>query len=98
MRASTVLSTFAVAALASAQTTGKLGDAPVVLTNPVGSEYIANLPNNPNNPIRGSVVAISAPSGRGVRIAVTLSGLPASGGPFRTYCLHTALLRRRCQS
>lgn len=57
--------------------------APATSGNPQGAQYIAVLPSN--TPISGSVVASSSPNGTGIEIEVSISGLPASGGPFCTW-------------
>lgn len=88
MRSSTVLSVLSTLALVSAQT-GKLGDAPVVTNNPVGASYYATLPNKESESVRGTVYAVSSPTGKGVDFDITLSGLPAEGGPF-LYHIHAA--------
>ncbi|KAK2036898.1 superoxide dismutase, partial [Colletotrichum somersetense] len=82
-------------ALASttSQTTGDLGDA-LVVTNPQGIVYEATLPEKPffkgrslNGNVRGTITAVTAPDGNGVKFAVDFSNLPNEGGPF-TYHLH----------
>jgi len=83
MRSSTVLSVLSTLALVSAQT-GKLGDAPVVTNNPIGASYYATLPNKESESVRGTVYVVSSPTGKGVDFDITLSGLPAEGGPFCT--------------
>lgn len=88
MHASLLL-TALVAALARAQSntvpvTGILGDAAVVTNNPAGAVYTATLPVNNASTVRGSVVAKSVAGGTGVHYDVSFSGLPSSGGPFRT--------------
>jgi len=83
MRYSTVLSVLLTLALVSAQT-GELGDAPVVTNNPIGASYYATLPNKESESVRGTVYAVSSPTGKGVDFDITLSGLPAEGGPFCT--------------
>ncbi|KZL81176.1 superoxide dismutase [Colletotrichum incanum] len=94
MRISCVIAA-AVAAFVGAQseTTGELGDA-LVVTNPRGVVYEAKLPEMPffkqgslNGNVRGSIVAMTAPDGYGVKFTVGFSNLPNEGGPF-TYHLH----------
>lgn len=83
------------AASASAQDTGKLGDAAVINDNPVGAVYKATLPETaftksayPNGGnVKGSVYALSSPDGTGVIFKVKFSNLPSEGGPF-IYHLH----------
>ncbi|KAI9754648.1 MAG: hypothetical protein M4579_004611 [Chaenotheca gracillima] len=65
--------------------TGKLGDAQVVSTNPVGVTYVATLPGTS---VKGSVSGSSA-SGTGVDFTVSFSNFPTSGGPF-LYHIHDA--------
>ena len=74
------------AAMAAAQT-GVFPSAPVQSGNPLGASYVAVLPNKPSTNVRGSIVASTAPGGVGVSFAVSLSGLPSSGGPF-IYHIH----------
>ncbi len=64
-------------------TTGKLGDAFVVNTNPIGVTYTATLPDTPRSNIRGSIAGTSNANGTGVTFRINVSGLPdASLGPF----------------
>ncbi|KAL0939335.1 superoxide dismutase [Colletotrichum truncatum] len=95
MRSQSILSIIAAAALGrvAAQTTGELGDATVV-SNPPGYVYEAVLPEQPffkagslDGNVKGSIVALSAPDGKGVQFKVKFSNLPEEGGPF-TYHLH----------
>lgn len=88
MRSSTVLSVLSTLALVSAQTS-KLGDAPVVTNNPIGASYYATLPDKESESVRGTVYAVSSPTGKGVDFDITLSGLPAEGSPF-LYHIHAA--------
>ncbi|KAK6226729.1 superoxide dismutase [Colletotrichum tabaci] len=95
MKASSIVSVIAAAAVgrAVAQTTGELGDASVV-NNPAGIVYEAVLPEKPffkagslDGNVKGSIVAVTAPDGKGVEFKVRFSNLPKEGGPF-TYHLH----------
>ncbi|KAF2632058.1 Cu,Zn superoxide dismutase-like protein, partial [Macroventuria anomochaeta] len=61
--------------------------APVVSGNPKGASYVATLPEQKKYTVRGSVAAVSAEDGNGVKFTVSISGLPAEGGPFM-YHLH----------
>ncbi|KAK1963916.1 hypothetical protein LY78DRAFT_704808 [Colletotrichum sublineola] len=68
----------------------ELGDA-LVVTNPQGIVYEARLPEMPffkqgslNGNVRGSIVAMTAPDGKGVKFKVGFSNLPNEGGPFKT--------------
>ncbi|KAL8781936.1 MAG: hypothetical protein Q9203_004091 [Teloschistes exilis] len=64
-------------------TTGKLGDAAIVTTNPAGTTYTATLPNSTTSDIRGFVAGTSNANGTGVVFNINLSGFPdASLGPF----------------
>ncbi|WYZ34447.1 hypothetical protein EsH8_I_000723 [Colletotrichum jinshuiense] len=95
MRACSIVSVIAAAAIgrAASQSTGELGDA-TVATNPAGVAYEAVLPETPffkagslNGNVKGSIVAVTAPDGKGVAFQVKFSNLPREGGPF-TYHLH----------
>lgn len=64
-------------------TTGKLGDAAIVTTNPPGITYTATLPNSTTSDIRGFVAGTSNANGTGVVFNINLSGFPdPSLGPF----------------
>ncbi|KAK2036910.1 hypothetical protein LZ31DRAFT_636357 [Colletotrichum somersetense] len=74
---------------AQSQTTKALSDA-LVVTNPQGFVYEAKLPEMPffkqgslNGNVRGSIVAMTAPDGNGVKFTVGFSNLPNEGGPFK---------------
>jgi hypothetical protein len=84
MRAS-VLTLIAAASAVSAQSSTV--PAPQITDSPAGASYVATLPIKEGNPIRGSVAAVSAPDGKGVKFSVSFSGLPATGGPFM-YHIH----------
>ncbi|KAJ0168485.1 Cell surface Cu-only superoxide dismutase [Colletotrichum tanaceti] len=95
MKVTSVVSVITVAVLgrAVAQSTGELGDASVVI-NPTGIVYEAVLPEKPffkagslDGNVKGSIVAITAPDGKGVEFKVKFSNLPKEGGPF-AYHLH----------
>ncbi|KAK1973434.1 superoxide dismutase [Colletotrichum cereale] len=95
MKASSIVSVIAAAAVgrAAAQTTGELGDA-TIASNPAGVMYEAVLPEKPffkagslNGNVQGSIVAVTAPDGKGVEFKVRFSNLPKEGGPF-SYHLH----------
>ncbi|MCJ1364634.1 hypothetical protein MMC16_003748 [Acarospora aff. strigata] len=69
-------------------TTGKLGNASVVTTNPVGVTYTAILPDTPKSSIRGYVAGTTNANGTGVNFNINIYGLPdASLGPFM-YHIH----------
>ncbi|KAK3337107.1 superoxide dismutase [Cercophora scortea] len=69
--------------------------APVVSNNPPGAVFKATLPETAftktaypdGGNIKGEVVAVSSPDGRGVIFRVSFSNLPTTGGPF-PYHLH----------
>jgi hypothetical protein len=63
--------------------------APITNGNPIGVEYVARLAPGDVGPITGSVTIVTTPSddGRGADVRVDISGLPASGGPFRESCV-----------
>lgn len=81
-----VLSLLAAASAVSAQSSTVV-PAPKVTGNPAGASYIATLPIKEGNPLRGSILASTAPDGVGVKFSVSFSGLPATGGPFM-YHIH----------
>ncbi|WPG99231.1 Hypothetical protein R9X50_00204200 [Acrodontium crateriforme] len=59
--------------------------APEVTGNPAGAQYTAVLPSTTG--VSGQVVVSSTPDGNGVAIQVSISDLPAQGGPF-LYHIH----------
>ncbi|GJC88064.1 cell surface Cu-only superoxide dismutase ARB_03674 [Colletotrichum liriopes] len=70
-----------------------LGDA-LVVTNTQGVVYEATLPEKPffkggslNGNVQGTITAVTAPDGNGVKFTVDFWNLPDEGGPF-TYHLH----------
>ncbi|KAH8730984.1 superoxide dismutase [Phaeosphaeriaceae sp. PMI808] len=81
-----VLSVLAVASAVSAQSSTVI-PAPMVSGSLPGAGYIATLPIKEGNPLRGSILGVSAPDGVGVKFSVSFSGLPATGGPF-IYHIH----------
>lgn len=81
-----VLSLIAAASAVAAQSSPVV-PAPVVSGNPKGASYVATLPEQEKYTVRGSVAAVSAEDGNGVKFTVSISGLPAEGGPFM-YHLH----------
>lgn len=85
-----ILVVSALSALAAAQKiTGERGDAEVITNNPIGAEYVANLPERKTTSVRGFVRAVSNPTGTGVDFTVSVFGFPAEGGPFM-YHIHDA--------
>ena len=68
-------------------TTGKLGNAQIVQSNPIGVSYQATLPTTntfTDTTIRGYVKATSNANGTGVVFSVSFSGFPSEAleGPF----------------
>lgn len=57
-------------------------DAPVVENNPIGAQYIAVLPDKNDTTVRGAVAISTNSNGTGASVQVSISGLPATGGPF----------------
>lgn len=80
------ISLFAMAAAVSAQSS-TVTPAPVITDSPAGAAYVGVLPKKANNPLSGSISAVSAGDGKGVRFAISFAGLPAEGGPFM-YHIH----------
>jgi hypothetical protein len=78
---SSILSLFAAASLALAQTQS----APVVANNPGGASFVAKLPTKEGSALQGSVSAVSGNDGKGVLLSVAISGLPKEGGPFSKF-------------
>ena len=78
---SSIFYVFSVAALAVAQSST---EAPVVNGNPAGATFAATLQSKEagNNGLRGTVTGVSGTNGTGVLWAISLSGLPTTGGPF----------------
>lgn len=93
-----LLATAAVGINAQERSTGLLGDAKVVTSNPVGVMYEAVLPETAftkgsayadGGNAKGVVSAVAGPDGTGVVFKVKFSNLPKEGGPFK-YHLHVA--------
>ncbi|KAI8936289.1 hypothetical protein NX059_006710 [Plenodomus lindquistii] len=80
------VSIFAMAAAVSAQSSA-VTPAPLIVDSPAGATYVGVLPKKANSALEGSISAVSADGGKGVRFSVSLSGLPAEGGPFM-YHIH----------
>ncbi|OCK82641.1 hypothetical protein K432DRAFT_323880 [Lepidopterella palustris CBS 459.81] len=89
MRSSTILSAFVTIAIASAQTTGQLGDAQVITNNPRGASSFLDFPRRVDTTIYGGIWAQTSNSGKGVDFSISINGLPAEGGPF-LYHIHEA--------
>ncbi|KAJ8114516.1 hypothetical protein OPT61_g3623 [Boeremia exigua] len=83
---SQILSLIAAASAVAAQSSVVV-PAPVVSGNPEGASYVATLPEQTKYTVRGSVAAVTADDGTGVKFTVSISGLPAEGGPFM-YHIH----------
>lgn len=86
MLSSTLLTILSACALAAGQTTGKLGDAPEVTSNPAAA-YQAELEAGK---ISGWAKA-SSEAGKAVAFTITVDGLPEDAGPF-------SMLRRNWMS
>lgn len=61
-------------------------NAPVVQDNPIGTQYIAMLPDKNDTTVRGAVAINTNANGTGANVQVSISGLPATGGPFSKHC------------
>ena len=83
----TSILSFIAAASAVAAQSSTVVPAPVVSGNPKGASYVATLPEQEKYTVRGSVAAVTAEDGNGVKFTISISGLPAEGGPFM-YHLH----------
>lgn len=81
---SKIVSVLAAASVVSAQASTS---APVITGNPAGVSYVATLPEKAGSALRGSLSATSAVDGTGVNFKLSISGLPAEGGPFM-YHIH----------
>lgn len=82
-----ILSVLAVVSAAVNAQSSTVVPAPEVTGNSVGTVYAAILPEKEDSTVRGSIYAYPASNGTGVRFSVSISGLPAEGGPFM-YHLH----------
>ncbi|KAF2866800.1 superoxide dismutase [Massariosphaeria phaeospora] len=87
MRVQLLFSVLAAATAANAQSSSVVTFAPAVTDSPVGASYEVTLPNKGNWKVDGNIKAVSAPDGKGVKFEVSISGLPAEGGPFM-YHIH----------
>ncbi|KAL7794500.1 superoxide dismutase [Trichoderma ceciliae] len=90
MRSSGILAVLSTVVLGCAATI----DAPVVAGNPHGVEYKATLPGKSFfsdaslvGYVKGSVSAVAAPGGKGVKFTVQFENFPKKGGPFM-YHIH----------
>lgn len=54
--------------------------APQISDSPEGASYVATLPEK--GTVRGSIIGVSGPNGKGTKFSIAVSGLPAEGGPF----------------
>lgn len=81
-----IISLIALATAVSAQSS-TYALAPAVTGNPAGASYVGTLPEKAGSSLRGSLSASSASDGTGVQFSVSISGLPAEGGPFM-YHIH----------
>ena len=84
MLSSYIIAFLASFALASAQTTGQLGNAVVASGEPVGVSYQAVLPNSNTTGIRGQITGTTNANGTGTSFNVNFYGFPdeATFGPF----------------
>ncbi|KAF2276073.1 uncharacterized protein EI97DRAFT_433486 [Westerdykella ornata] len=80
----TVCAVVAAATAVSAQSS-TIVPAPVASNSPEGASYVATLPEK--GTVRGSITGISGPNGEGTKFQISVSGLPAEGGPFM-YHIH----------
>lgn len=76
---SSVLVAVSAAALVGAQASTV---APVVNSNPIGASFYATLPAIEGNTLRATITGTSSGNGTGINWALSVSGLPATGGPF----------------
>ncbi|KAG6361920.1 hypothetical protein INS49_010149 [Diaporthe citri] len=78
----------------SGTTTGELGNATAIDSNPQGVSFKASFPTDkqftptPNGNVRGVVLAQTGRDGKGVRYDIMIDNLPDEGGPF-LYHIHT---------
>jgi hypothetical protein len=56
--------------------------APQVTSNPVGAKYAGTLPQKAGSALTGTIEGTTATDGKGVKFAVSIAGLPETGGPF----------------
>ena len=78
-------------------TTGKLGDAQVVIGNPGATVYKATLPPSTVSGVRGYVLAQAGSGGKGIDFKVYFSGLPdPSTGPFSKSSLRMLIQNSSC--
>ena len=79
---SSAIAAAASAALATAQTTGKMGNAAITENNPTMVAYMASLPSGTS--VQGIIEGVSNANGTGVEWNVNFFQFPdASKGPFR---------------
>ncbi len=82
MRHSTVLALLSTLHGATSQMTGMLGDAMAIMNNPPGVIYSAMIGGGASDSVKGEVVAMSGPGGKGVMFNLSIMGLPMAGGPY----------------
>ncbi len=90
MHPSTILTALLSATSVVAQTTGKLGDAKVVMDNPPSTDYVAAFNMAGPEMITGWVNASTDASGKGVAFTISVKGFQADKGPFRKWPLAPA--------
>jgi hypothetical protein len=81
-----IISLLAAATAVTAQSS-TVTPAPEVTGNPIGAKYIGTLPKKAGSALAGSIEGSTAADGKGVKFAVSFSGLPETGGPFM-YHIH----------
>lgn len=59
------------------------GDAPVVSDNPLGAQYIAEMPATGDKGVIASFSVRTIPDDLSVEFAINVNGAEFSGGPFR---------------
>lgn len=82
---STLLLLTAFSTLVLTQTTGKLGDAPIIQNNPAMATYQANLQSGKE--VQGTITGVSDINGTGVNFNINFYSFPTTGGPF-LYHIH----------
>jgi hypothetical protein len=71
----------------SSTTQERSSEASAVDNNPIGTQYFAMLPNRTDTTVRGAVAVNTNSNGTGANVQVSISGLPAEGGPFSKFCV-----------
>jgi hypothetical protein len=84
MHSSALLTVLLATSAAVAQTTTKPVDAKVVTDNPPNTLYVSSFKDAGTEKITGWVNASTDASGKGVDFTISIQGLMADKGPFRT--------------